>query len=272
LFLFKTDDGGETAEGWTLVQTTSAPIRFGFVPSDYLQPVAASSSNISVPTTSSPQTTSALSSSSSSSVNKSGLGLVVGTSPSLESSSFMQRLNGGITGSNTYSSSSAGSQPISNLLSSSSSSKSPVVNSSYTLTGSASTSFANSVGSGVGSYSSGGVGLMQYSAPPPTSSSSYSQALVLSESALQSAAASRSNTSVADEFSQLFSSHEEWFRAATAKRQDVYKQLMSEASDIARSLQESETRSTAVVSRINELDSLIADEKRRWTEKLSEVR
>jgi hypothetical protein len=268
LFLFKTDDGGETAEGWTLVQTTSAPIRFGFVPSDYLQPVAASSTTISVPTTSSPQTTSALSSSTTSSVNKSGLGLVVGTSPSLESSSFMQRLNGGITGSNTFSSSGAGSQPISSLLSS------PIVNSSnnYSLTGSASTSFANNVGSGVGSYSSGGVGLMQYSASPPNSSTSYSQALVLSESALQSATASRSNTSVAEEFSQLFSSHEEWFRAATAKRQDVYKQLMSEASDIARSLQESEARSTAVVSRINELDSLIADEKRRWTEKLAEVR
>jgi hypothetical protein len=111
---------------------------------------------------------------------------------------------------------------------------------------------------------------MQYSAPAP-SSSSYSQALVLSEAALQ-ASASTTSTSVAEEFSQLFSSHEEWFRAATTKRQDVYKQLVSEASDIARSLQESEVRSSAVVSRMTELESLIQDEKRRWSEKLSEVR
>jgi len=125
--------------------------------------------------------------------------------------------------------------------------------------------------SGSGVYTSGGVGLLQYSAPAPTSSSSYSQALVLSEAALQ-ASASNSSTTVAEEFSQLFSSHEEWFRAATAKRQDVYKQLVSEASDIARSLQESEARSAAVVSRMTELEALIQDEKRRWSEKLSEVR
>lgn len=178
----------------------------------------------------------------------------MGTSPSLESSSFMQRLNGGVSGSG------AGSQPISSLISS------PIVSSSnnYSLTGSYTAS------SGSGMYSSGGVGLMQYSAPAP-SSSSYSQALVLSEAALQ-ASASTTSTSVAEEFSQLFSSHEEWFRAATTKRQDVYKQLVSEASDIARSLQESEVRSSAVVSRMSELESLIQDEKRRWSEKLSEVR
>ena len=69
----------------------------------------------------------------------------------------------------------------------------------------------------------------------------------------------------AEEFSQLFSSHEAWFRSAAAKRQEVYAALKAEAADVLRALKESEAKSNTVLTRIAELDALIANERQRFT-------
>ena len=68
----------------------------------------------------------------------------------------------------------------------------------------------------------------------------------------------------AEEFSQLFSSHEAWFKAAAAKRQEVYAALKAEAADVLRALRESEAKSASVLSRIAELDGLVAAERQRF--------
>jgi hypothetical protein len=73
---------------------------------------------------------------------------------------------------------------------------------------------------------------------------------------------------VGDEFAALFASHEGWFKAATAKRVEVYNSLQGEAADILRALQESEAKSAAVLARISEMDNLLAEEKARWAERL----
>lgn len=70
--------------------------------------------------------------------------------------------------------------------------------------------------------------------------------------------------SAAEEFGALFASHEEWFRAATKKRAEVYQSLHTETADLLRAVQEGENRSTAVMNRIAELDSLLAKEKASW--------
>lgn len=69
----------------------------------------------------------------------------------------------------------------------------------------------------------------------------------------------------AEEFSQLFSSHEAWFKSAAAKRQEVYAALKAEAADVLRALKESEAKSNTVLTRIAELDALIANERQRFT-------
>ena len=68
----------------------------------------------------------------------------------------------------------------------------------------------------------------------------------------------------AEEFSQLFSSHEAWFKAAAAKRQEVYAALKAEAADVLRALRESEAKSATVLARIAELDGLVAAERGRF--------
>ena len=68
----------------------------------------------------------------------------------------------------------------------------------------------------------------------------------------------------AEEFSQLFSSHESWFKSAAAKRQEVYAGLRAEASDVLRALRESEAKSATVLARIAELDGLVAAERSRF--------
>jgi hypothetical protein len=66
------------------------------------------------------------------------------------------------------------------------------------------------------------------------------------------------------EYAQLFAHHEDWFRAATAKRADAYRHLQGEAMDLLRSLAESESRSRGLLSRVTELEGLIADERTKW--------
>jgi hypothetical protein len=66
------------------------------------------------------------------------------------------------------------------------------------------------------------------------------------------------------EYAQLVSHHEDWFRAATAKRADAYRHLQGEAMDLMRSLAESESRSRGLLSRVAELEGLIADERTKW--------
>jgi len=71
--------------------------------------------------------------------------------------------------------------------------------------------------------------------------------------------------SLPPDYAQLFSSHEEWFRAATAKRQEAYRSLQGEAMDLLRALTESEARSLALVGRITELDRLVGEERAKWS-------
>ena len=70
--------------------------------------------------------------------------------------------------------------------------------------------------------------------------------------------------STAEEFGQLFASHEEWFRAASAKRSEVYRALAGEAADLLRALHDSEARSAAVLARIADMDRIIQQEKQSW--------
>ena len=72
----------------------------------------------------------------------------------------------------------------------------------------------------------------------------------------------------AEEFSQLFASHEAWFKAAAAKRGEVYGALRAEADEVRRALAESEARSAAVLARLSELEALVAQERSRWAEGL----
>lgn len=77
-------------------------------------------------------------------------------------------------------------------------------------------------------------------------------------------ASSAVTASVEAEFAQLFASHEEWFRAASAKRAEAYKGLLAEASDVLRSVREAESKSTSALDRLHALEKLLGDEKARW--------
>jgi len=106
------------------------------------------------------------------------------------------------------------------------------------------------------------------SAEAPTTSTALSR--TLSSSSSTSAAPQFSSTAsvhhplgAAEEFSQLFASHEAWFKAATAKRQEVYASLRAEAADVLKALRESEAKSSAVLSRIHEIGNLVAQERGR---------
>jgi hypothetical protein len=72
------------------------------------------------------------------------------------------------------------------------------------------------------------------------------------------------------DYGALFQSHEEWFRAAGAKRQEVYRSLQGEAMDIIRALTEAEARSNSLMGRLGDLDALITEEKAKWQAKLGE--
>lgn len=69
------------------------------------------------------------------------------------------------------------------------------------------------------------------------------------------------------DYAHLFASHEEWFKAASAKRQEVYRGLQAEAMDLLRALAEAESRSSGLVARIGELDALISEERNKWAAK-----
>lgn len=66
------------------------------------------------------------------------------------------------------------------------------------------------------------------------------------------------------EYAQLFASQEEWFRAASAKRGDMYAHLQAEAFDLQRYLLEAESKASALVARTSELEALVRDERERW--------
>lgn len=105
------------------------------------------------------------------------------------------------------------------------------------------------------------------SAEAPTTSTALSRTLTSSSSSAATHFASTASVhhpmGAAEEFSQLFASHEAWFKAATAKRQEVYASLRAEAADVLKALRESEAKSAAVLSRIHEIGSLVAQERGR---------
>lgn len=70
--------------------------------------------------------------------------------------------------------------------------------------------------------------------------------------------------SLPQEYAQLFANHEEWFRAATARRADAYRHLLGDSMDLVRALAESEARSKGLLARVSELEGLIADERAKW--------
>ncbi len=74
-------------------------------------------------------------------------------------------------------------------------------------------------------------------------------------------------SSLHPEYAQLLASHEEWFRAASAKRQEVYRNLQGEAMDLLRALTEAENRSAILTSHMNELDALLSEERAKWAAK-----
>ena len=103
-------------------------------------------------------------------------------------------------------------------------------------------------------------------APPaaaPAPAAAASAAAPYYASAL-AAAAQPSALNAAEEFAQLFSSHEAWFKSAAAKRQEVYAALKAEAADVLRALRESEAKSASVLARIAELDGMVAAERTRF--------
>jgi len=191
---FYSIDGGASTEGWTLVQTTVPPIKFGFVPSDYVQSTIENNNNTA--------------SSSSSSLDNH---LITGTE------SFIGSNN---RNNNSTISPSILNTPINPL--------SSTYNNNNNNFGSSTATFGN--------------------ASTMTASSS----------------------AAAEEFGQLFASHEEWFKAATNKRKEIYNQLLNEATDISRALQEAESKSLNVLNRVHELEKVIQDEKTRWQQKLAE--
>lgn len=105
-----------------------------------------------------------------------------------------------------------------------------------------------------------------------TSSASSSSSLALQplpSSSLSSAAVSAAASSIPfsalpKEYSDLLSNHEQWFREATTKRSEVYRNLQGQATDLGRAIAESESRSKALLSRISELEGLINDERSKW--------
>jgi DNA-binding phage protein len=102
------------------------------------------------------------------------------------------------------------------------------------------------------------------SAEAPTTSTALSRTLSTSAAPQFSSTASvHHHLGAAEEFSQLFASHEAWFKAATAKRQEVYASLRAEAADVLKALRESEAKSSAVLSRIHEIGNLVAQERGR---------
>lgn len=70
--------------------------------------------------------------------------------------------------------------------------------------------------------------------------------------------------SLPPEYAQLFANHEEWFRAATARRADAYRHLLGDSMDLVRALAESEARAKGLLGRVSELEGLIADERAKW--------
>jgi hypothetical protein len=81
---------------------------------------------------------------------------------------------------------------------------------------------------------------------------------------------SAAGAAVEQEFAQLFASHEEWFRAASAKRGDTYRSLLAEAGDVLRAVQESEARSAAALERLSTLEKMVSDEKAKWSRAVGE--
>jgi hypothetical protein len=98
-------------------------------------------------------------------------------------------------------------------------------------------------------------------APPAAAAAS---AAPYSSYASSAAATAPSALNAAEEFAQLFSSHEAWFKSAAAKRQEVYAALKAEAADVLRALRESEAKSASVLARIAELDGMVAAERTRF--------
>ena len=101
-------------------------------------------------------------------------------------------------------------------------------------------------------------------APAPPAPAATASAAAPYASTLAAAAAAPSALNAAEEFAQLFSSHEAWFKSAAAKRQEVYAALKAEAADVLRALRESEAKSASVLARIAELDGLVAAERTRF--------
>jgi hypothetical protein len=66
-----------------------------------------------------------------------------------------------------------------------------------------------------------------------------------------------------EEYSQLFSSHEQWFSSALAKRQEAYRMLQAETNDVLRSIRENESKAKRVAAKLQELDQFIEDERQR---------
>jgi hypothetical protein len=99
-------------------------------------------------------------------------------------------------------------------------------------------------------------GLSSYN---PTSATSPSGVL-----AIPSSSSSASPSLVTpEEYSQLFTSHEQWFSSALSKRQEAYRMLQAETNDVLRSIRENESKAKRVAAKLQELDQFLEDERQR---------
>lgn len=75
-----------------------------------------------------------------------------------------------------------------------------------------------------------------------------------------------------EDFSQLFATHEEWFRQATARRADTFSGLQSAVGDLCKTMTACESRNNAIVQQIGELDAIIDEERLKWQARLDKER
>jgi Variant SH3 domain len=99
---------------------------------------------------------------------------------------------------------------------------------------------------------------------PRAASSSVLSSSSISPAMVAASASAIPFSALPKEYSELLSNHEAWFREATTKRSEVYRNLQGQATDLGRAIAESESRSKALLSRISELEGLINDERAKW--------
>lgn len=68
----------------------------------------------------------------------------------------------------------------------------------------------------------------------------------------------------AGDFARLAALHDEWQRRIGAKRNEMMSDTTSSLADLGRRLQDAHARSSDLVKRVDELDLLVDEERKKW--------